>query len=356
MKIIIPENERAIVMEDGIAVAWLKPGKHRIFNVFKTVTITRYEMSSTCVWTPEIERLAPEKDAQTLVVEDHQLALIYRDGRAHQVLGTGKYVLWQVREKFTATLLDVTDVVIRAPAAFALLMPVRCAEQVVAPYERALVYVDGTLHCVLEEGRYFLANRHRTVRCVLVELREKEFTITGQELLTRDKVTLRLNLIVKFKITDPVKSVQEVQDLYSALYSEAQVLARRFVASFTVEELIERRNEAVGEMAENLQQRAAQWGVEVIRVDVKDVILPGEMKTILNRVIEAQKQAEANNILRREETAATRSLANTAKLMEQNPTLLRLKELETLKEVSQNVEHFTFVAGQGLQSGTISGA
>jgi len=355
MKIIVTENERAIVTENGIATMWLKPGKHRVSQLFKEVSVTRYELSKPCVWTPELGRLAPENEAQTLVVEDHQIALVYQDGRAYQVLGTGKYVLWQVREKFTADLVDVTDVVIRAPAAFALLMPVRCVEQVVAPYERALVYVDGTLHAVLEEGRYFLANRHRTVRCELVELREKEFTIAGQELLTRDKVTLRLNLIVKYKITDPVKSVQEVENLWAALYSEAQVLARRFVASFTVEELIERRNEAVGEMAQSLQVRAAEWGVEVMRVDVKDVILPGEMKTILNRVIEAQKQAEANNILRREETAATRSLANTAKLMEQNPTLLRLKELETLKEVSQNVEHFTFVAGQGLQSGNIAG-
>jgi len=78
---------------------------------------------------------------------------------------------------------------------------------------------------------------------------------------------------------------------------------------------------------------------------VKDVVLPGEMKALLNRVIEAEKEAAANVILRPEETAATRSLANTAKVMADNPVLLRLKELESLKGIAEEVGEVRLVMG-----------
>ena len=86
-------------------------------------------------------------------------------------------------------------------------------------------------------------------------------------------------------------------------------------------------------------------GLAVRSVGVKDVILPGEMKTILNQVVEAEKVAQANLIRRREETAATRSLLNTARLMEENPTLLRLKELETLEKVTEKIGTLTVYNG-----------
>jgi regulator of protease activity HflC (stomatin/prohibitin superfamily) len=80
-------------------------------------------------------------------------------------------------------------------------------------------------------------------------------------------------------------------------------------------------------------------------IALKDIILPGEIRDILNQVTAAEKQAQANLIRRREETAATRSLLNTAKLMEDNPLLVRLKELETLEKIADKVEKFTVVGG-----------
>src|SRR5258706_7863681 len=97
--------------------------------------------------------------------------------------------------------------------------------------------------------------------------------------------------------------------------------------------------------------KAHRFGVRVERVGIKDVVLPGEMKTLLNRVIEAEKEAAANVILRREETAATRSLANTAKVMAENPVLLRLKELESMKEIASSIKEVRVVVGaDGLKS------
>jgi regulator of protease activity HflC (stomatin/prohibitin superfamily) len=104
-------------------------------------------------------------------------------------------------------------------------------------------------------------------------------------------------------------------------------------------------------LEEHAAPRAARFGVRMERVGVKDVVLPGEMKTLLNRVIEAEKEAAANVILRREETAATRSLANTARVMADQPVLLRLKELEALKEIAERIKEVRLVVGaDGLQN------
>src|SRR5262249_1433394 len=95
-----------------------------------------------------------------------------------------------------------------------------------------------------------------------------------------------------------------------------------------------------------LARRAAEFGVAIASIGVRDIVLPGDMKTILNQVIEAQKQAEANLIRRREETAAARSQANTARLLAENPVLLRMKELEALEAILKGSKA-TFVLGPG---------
>jgi regulator of protease activity HflC (stomatin/prohibitin superfamily) len=161
--------------------------------------------------------------------------------------------------------------------------------------------------------------------------------------LTADKASIRVNIVLKYRVDDPVLATQAVVDLAAGLYSEAQLVYRRHVAGQTIEPLLERRGEASEIMRTALAGRARGWGVEVLQLDLKDIVLPGEMKALFNRVIEADKQAQAQNILRREEVASTRSLANTAKLLESNPTLLRLKEMENWKEMAAKVGQVTVV-------------
>jgi len=99
------------------------------------------------------------------------------------------------------------------------------------------------------------------------------------------------------------------------------------------------------EIGDVVRAQVEEHGLAVRSVGVKDVILPGEMKEILNQVVQAEKVAQANLIKRREETAATRSLLNTARLMDENPTLLRLKELETLEKVTEKIDKLTVFGG-----------
>ena len=94
-----------------------------------------------------------------------------------------------------------------------------------------------------------------------------------------------------------------------------------------------------------MRGRVSELGIEVLGVGIKDVILPGEMKEILNSVVQAEKTAQANIIRRREETNATRSALNTAKLIEDNPILMRLKELEALEKVTEKIDKLTVFGG-----------
>jgi regulator of protease activity HflC (stomatin/prohibitin superfamily) len=205
------------------------------------------------------------------------------------------------------------------------------------------VWVDGELVYVLEAGRHGLSPHDRKVEVVTVDMREQELQVVGQELITRDKVSLRLNLVLKHRIVDPRAALQAVDNLRNALYAEVQLVSRSVVAGATVDELLEHRVDLARAMVGAVTERAKTWGAEILRLEIKDIVLPGDMKVLLNRVIEADKRAQANNILRREEVAATRSLANTARLLEQNPTLRRLKEAETIKDIADRIGSLTVV-------------
>jgi len=142
-----------------------------------------------------------------------------------------------------------------------------------------------------------------------------------------------------------VLALQKAANARDSLYLAVQLAARDYVAGVTLDELLEGRDALTRYLEHLVLPKAAELGLRVERVGVKDVVLPGEMKTLLNRVIEAEKEAAANVILRREETAATRSLVNTARLMADQPVLLRLKELEAMKEIASQIKEVRIVVG-----------
>jgi regulator of protease activity HflC (stomatin/prohibitin superfamily) len=222
---------------------------------------------------------------------------------------------------------------------------------VVREHERGLHYVQGRLAGVLKPGRYALwTYPEAEVDVKTIDMRRQQVALTGQELMTRDKVTMRLTLTAEFAVEDPALVVHTVQEPRDAVYLLVQLAARQYVAGVTLDELLEGRDAMTRYLEEQTVAKAARFGVRIERVGVKDVVLPGEMKTLLNRVIEAEKEAAANVILRREETAATRSLANTARVMADHPVLLRLKELESLKEMAERIQEVRLVVGSdGLE-------
>lgn len=351
----VQPHEGALLLRDGRPSAWLGPGRHRFWSWSAEFVSVTYNLDQGAApLTPELLAVLPKEAGEPFEVPEGALGLVRIDGRPTRALEPGRYVLWTTRARVTGELLRLDRVLGEVPEGFARLLPPGHVEDVVVPpHERVLLQVDGTLHSVLTPGRHFVFRRHREVTLVRVDLREREVAIQGQEVLTADKASIRVNLVVKFRVDDPVLATEAVADLHAALYSEAQLLYRRQAAGLTVEQLLERRNDAAEEIRAALEERARAWGVQVLRVDLKDLILPGDMKALFQRVIEAEKQAQAQNILRREETAATRSLANTARLLEANPTLLRLKELETWKEMATKVGQVTVVVSPQQLAGQL---
>jgi regulator of protease activity HflC (stomatin/prohibitin superfamily) len=175
------------------------------------------------------------------------------------------------------------------------------------------------------------------VRVVKVDLRPQPLEITAQEILTKDRVGIRVTLTAFTKIVDPEKSVLATGDVGGTLYRLVQFAIREAVATRTLDEILAARDTIDQEVRAFVAERANALGAEVGEIGVKDVILPGDVRELLNKVVEAERVAKANLIRRQEETAATRSLLNTARLMEDNPLLLRLKELEALEKLVEKV-------------------
>jgi regulator of protease activity HflC (stomatin/prohibitin superfamily) len=156
-----------------------------------------------------------------------------------------------------------------------------------------------------------------------------------------------VNLSASFVVTDPKRLATVARAPDDVVYLAMQLAAREAVATRTLDELLADRDAVAKSVQSEVASKAEAVGLTLTGFGIKDVILPGEMKALLNRVIEAQKEAEANVILRREETAATRSMAQTAKVLAENPLLIRLKELEAYKDLASKVGQVHLVLGEG---------
>ncbi|MEA2080690.1 MAG: slipin family protein [Pseudomonadota bacterium] len=224
----------------------------------------------------------------------------------------------------------------------------------VADKHVSLLIVDGELVKTLQPGLYAWWKFNRRVVVEQVDLRLQAMEVQGQEILTKDKVTLRINLAAQYRVNDPVKARSELVNFTDYLYREVQFALRQAVGARTLDTLLGNKGELDQAIHSAVRQKVSDYGMDVRSVGVKDVILPGDMKDILNQVVETEKVAQANVIKRREETAATRSLLNTARMMDENPTLMRLKELEVLEKVTEKVDKLTVFGGlEGVLKDTV---
>lgn len=224
----------------------------------------------------------------------------------------------------------------------------------VPEHHQGLVYIDNVQQPPLTQGRYHYWLVNQTVDSQVADLRLQTCEVSGQELLTEDKVTVRANVVCNYRITDAPKWFAQHQSPEEYLYRELQFAIRALIGSKSMDTLLADKQGLDTELTVLIRAKVPQ-GAEIDSAGVKDIILPGEIRSILTRVVEAEKSAQANNIRRREETAATRSLLNTARVMEENPTALRLKELETLEKVTEKIDKISVYGGlDGVLKGLIN--
>lgn len=296
---------------------------------------------------PEVRALLPAAWFAEVTLGKLQRAVLYRDSVPVHFLRPGTHRYWTIDPSLRLEVFDVREALPALTQELEGVIPRgEYVDATVQAFEKGLRYEQGRLVGVLEPGRYrFWTHPEAQARIVNVDMRRSEVAIAGQDLMTRDKVTLRLNLSAAYSIEDPVRATHQVASVKDSVYLAVQLAARQYLASVSLDELLEGRDAFTRFLSQQVEPAALSLGVRLHQVGVKDVILPGEMKTLLNRVIEAEKSAAANVILRREETAATRSLVNTARLMTDQPILMRLKELEAMKEIAAQIKEVRLVVG-----------
>jgi regulator of protease activity HflC (stomatin/prohibitin superfamily) len=349
MRIQVALNERAFLYLDGRPKRYLTPGRYSMFLPFKDVDVVHVNADLlTAELRPEQLALVPESDLQLLSLSENQRGLILLRGRAVRWLGAGEHQIWtspQTKLEIFDTTAIVATPLRENVRPFA---PASDYVEVTAPQGTvALRFVDGVLDAELPAGRHAAWTTSHKVSFAVIDLREKLLHVTGQEVMTKDKVTLRLNLSATYRVIDAKRLATVARDPDEVLYLAMQLAAREAIATRTLDELLAARDAIGGAISPVVAERAAAIGLSIAAFGVKDVVLPGDMKLLLNRVIEAQKEAEANVIMRREEIAAVRSMAQTAKVLSENPLLLRMKELEAYKELAGKVEKLHVVLGDG---------
>ena len=200
--------------------------------------------------------------------------------------------------------------------------------------ERALLYRDGKFVKTLEPGKYWLWNRNMLIK--RMDIRANWMHLSSQELLTADNMQVKISVVVQYRVLDAYTALELVENHYTALYTMAQLALRDAIASMKIEELMTARDEVAEALTKALAPKAAEFGVEVILVGIRDIMLPGEVKKIMSQVVKAQMESKAALEKARGETAALRSLANAARMLESTPGLMQLRLLQSLSENTGN--------------------
>ena len=377
-KLIIAEHQRVLVYKNQLFDRVLMPGKHKILDIKNELTFVTFDINSLYFTEKNAERLYRNHSEIAEHISHWQLTnnevgLLYVNDLLRGVVAPSEHLyVWkdagQVRleklsmeqdialDEKTLCLINraganTSTRLIKSERTVAI-APV--ADFTIAQEHIGLLYVDGELMKTLTAGQYGFWQFNHKVQLKTFDCRVQMIEITGQEILSKDRVSLRINLTASIKIENAKLAVSSIENVNDYVYKSLQLALREAVGTKSLDDILLDKlyiNETVKEL---VLAPLNELGISLLSVGVKDIILPGEMKAILNQVVEAEKAAEANVIKRREETSATRSLHNTAKVIENNPTLMRLKELEALEKVAESIDSLTVYDGlNGLVNGVV---
>ena len=352
---IIKEQECGYLCRNGKFLRLLTAGKYTYPRAFGyTVEIVPMTGEVKTCGIPE-EILMQDKGFSSRVVKavipDECIALSFVNKAYREVLTRAETLFWNVYEKNEFQMVDITQPCMEdtLPRIYMDLMPAKYYKKItIKDGETGLLYYDLRFEKRLGTGTYYFWNYGREVSCKIFNMKIQQLDITGQEILTADKVGVRLNVVMNYRITNPEKLVEKVDGVASLLYTRAQLILREHVGRYRLDELLSQKEELSGIILEKMKANEEEYCVEIVNAGIKDIILPGEIRDIMNTVLVAEKKAQANVIMRREEVASTRSLLNTARLMEENKTLMRLKEMEYLEKICDKVGNITLNGGKSV--------
>lgn len=362
-RVTVRKNERGLLLRNGDFERILAPGTHVLFSLVDQLAVEKFALEQPA-FTHAIADYLMAREPQVVAADfvrvelsETEAGLRYENGVLVEILPPAtRRLYWRGIATIRVDVVDISGEPQLPDALAQRLTQTQLRQRPVAGLAgvlqvqvpdrgAALLYVDGKVTRLLEAGSYAFWKFGRNIAVELVDLRLQVMEVTGQEILTKDKVSLRLNLAATWRYTDVLKAHAQLAKPAEQMYRELQFGLRAAVGTRTLDELLENKTVIDEVVSAHVRAKLSALGLELDGVGVKDIVLPGEMKAILAQVVEAGKAAEANVIRRREETAATRSLLNTAKVMEDNPVALRLKELETLERISERIDKISVFGG-----------
>lgn len=355
MKYMIKDNQAGFVLKNGV------------FQ--KMITSGTYYFSKLLGYHVEIEEMTGEVDyldvpyqvlskdfaflnaTVHMEIPDGSIGFLYINGKLTSFANRKEYTFWNQFDKYEIKIVSMKETVIGPEVSKQMISFVPknyYTEMAVGEGEIGLVYYDHALQKQLSKGIYRFWNFSHTITGKIFDMKQKELDIVGQEILTKDKIGIRMNVACMYKIRDAVEFASTISDLKGQLYSAVQLAIREIVGNYKLDEILEGKERISKEIFAALKDRETMFCINFLTAGIKDIILPGEIKAIMNSVLVAEKTAQANVISRREEVASTRSLLNTAKLMDENKTLYKLKELEYLERICDRVGEISVNGNTGL--------
>jgi regulator of protease activity HflC (stomatin/prohibitin superfamily) len=209
-------------------------------------------------------------------------------------------------------------------------------------YERGVKFTLGKYSKMMEPGWRLVFPIFQSYK--KVDVRTKVDDVPEQEAITKDNVSVKINAVIYYKVFDASLAVLAVEDFYYATAQLAQTTMRNIVGSVTLDELLSEREKVSGAIKDIIDAETDPWGIKVENVELKDISLTNEMKRVIARAAEAEREKQAVITKSQGEAEAAENLAIAAQKLAENPGALHLRTLETINDVSSDQSNTIFFA------------
>lgn len=357
MKYQINQNQCGFLLKDGCFVRTLYSGTYHFLKALGYEVVIE-EMEGLVGFNKVPKEILLQEDEAFakkvlhVTIPEGHIGILKKDGTVQKVLTDTEYLYWNTWNRYETELLDMREpeTAGKVSKAYLAQIPLKYYKKVeVQPGELGILYFDNQVVKELKTGTYYYWMYSKDVVCRIVDLKTRQLEITGQEILTADRIGVRVNLMCTYKVVEPKKMIETIKNLENQVYACVQLVIREYVGRYRLDELLEQKEEISQFIFRRLKEEEKDYCIEFCSAGMKDIILPGEIRDIMNTVLVAERRAQANVITRREEVASTRSLLNTARLMDENKTLYKLKEMECLERICAQVGNISVGGGALLE-------
>ncbi len=206
-------------------------------------------------------------------------------------------------------------------------------------YERGIVLTMGRYTSTKQPGWRLIIPVFQSMQ--KVDIRIKAVDVPEQEAITKDNIPVGINAVIYYRVMDPQRAILDVENFYYAVSQLAQITMRNIVGEVTLEELLRDRNSISEKIQQIVDEATDPWGIKVNDVDLKDIIIPQDLKRTISKVAEAERERKAAIIRAEGEVVAAKSITEAAEMMAKTPGALHMRTLQSINDISSDQSNTT---------------